>query len=51
MQKVCAKMVLKIFSEDQKQDQVEFCEDMQEKIKDDPDILRHIITGDETWVF
>ena len=29
----------------------QFCEDMLEKIKDDPDILRQIITGDETWVF
>ena len=51
MRKVCAKMVPKILSEDQKQNQVKFCEDMLEKIKDDPYILRQIITGDETWVF
>ena len=49
MQKVCTKMVPKIFSEDQKQNQVKFCEDMLEKIKDNPDILRQLITGDETW--
>ena len=48
MQKVCAKMVSKILSEDQKQNRVKFCEDMLEKIKDDLDILRQIITGDET---
>ena len=29
----------------------QICEDMLEKIKDDLDILRQIITGDETWVF
>ena len=48
MRKVCAKIVFKILSEDQKQNRVKFCEDMLEKIKDDPDILRQIITGDET---
>ena len=51
MRKVYAKMVPKILSEDQKQNRVKFCEDTLEKIKDDPDILRQIITGDETWVF
>ena len=43
-------MVPKNLSEDQKQNRVKFCEDMLEKIKDNPDILRQIITGDETWV-
>ena len=44
MQKVCVKMVPKIWSEDHKQNQVKFCEGMLEKIKDNPDILRQIIT-------
>ena len=44
-------MVAKVLSEDQKQNQVKFYEDMLEKIKDDSNILRQIITGDETWVF
>ena len=51
MQKVCAKMVLKILLKDQKQNQVKFYEDMLNKIKDDLDIFRQIITGDGTWVF
>ena len=51
MRKVGAQMVLKILSEDQKQNRVKFYEDMLEKIKDDPDILWQIIRGDETWVF
>ena len=51
MQKVYSKLVPKILSEDQKQNQVKFCEYMLEKVKDDLDILRQIITGDETWVF
>ena len=39
------------FVEDQKQNPVKFCKDMLEKIKDDSDILRQIITGDETLIF
>ena len=46
MRKMCAKMVPKILSEDQKQNRVKFCKD-----KLDPDILRQIITGDKIWVF
>ena len=44
-------MVPEILSEDQKQNQVKFCEVILEKINNDPDILRQIITVDETWVF
>lgn len=51
MRKVCAKMVPKILSEDQKQRRVDFCKGMLEQIRDDPDILGQIITGDETWVY
>ena len=51
MWKVCAKLVPKILSEDQKQRRVNFCKDMLKKIRDDPDILYHVITGDEMWVF
>ena len=40
-----------ILSKDQKQNRVKFCKNMLEKIIDDPDILRQIIAGDETWVF
>ena len=51
MQKVCAKLVPKILWEDQKLRRVNFCQDMLEKIRDDPDILYQVITGDKTWVF
>ena len=51
MQKVCAKLVSKILSEDQRQRRVNFCKGKLEKIRDDPDILYQVITGDETWVF
>ena len=51
MRKVCAKLVPKILSEDQKQRRVNFCKGMLEKIRYDPDILYQVVTGDETWVF
>ena len=51
MRKVCAKLVPKILSEDQKKRRIDFCKDMLEKIRDDPNILYQVITGDETWVF
>ena len=43
--------VPKILLEDEKQNQVKFCEGILEKIKDDPDIFWQIITRDETRVF
>ena len=51
MQKVCTKMVPKILLEEQKQNRVKFCEYMLEKIKDNLNNLRQIVTGDKTWVF
>ena len=51
MRKMCAKMVPKLLSDDQKQHRVRVCEDTLEEIGADPHFLRHIITGDETWVF
>uniref|UniRef100_A0A8C4Q4B9 Mos1 transposase HTH domain-containing protein n=1 Tax=Eptatretus burgeri TaxID=7764 RepID=A0A8C4Q4B9_EPTBU len=51
MHKVCAKMVPKLLSEDQKQQRVTVCEDIIERLEDDPDLLGRVITGDESWIF
>ena len=51
MRKVCAKMVPKLLSEDQKERRVTVCEDIIERRKGDPDLLRRVITGDESWIF
>uniref|UniRef100_A0A8C4Q6F5 Uncharacterized protein n=1 Tax=Eptatretus burgeri TaxID=7764 RepID=A0A8C4Q6F5_EPTBU len=50
MCKVCAKMVPKLLSEDQKQ-RVTVCQDIIERLEDDPDLLRRVITSDESWIF
>lgn len=51
MRKVCAKMVPKLLSDDQKKHRVDVCRDLLKTIEDDPDFLGRVITGDETWVF
>ena len=51
MRKVCAKIVPKLLSDNQKEHRVRVCEDMLERIKADPDFLGRIITGNESWVF
>ena len=48
MMKVCAKMVPKDLTEEQKQRRVTICQDLLER---QDDILGHVITGDETWVY
>jgi len=48
MRKVCAEMVPKEFTEDEKQRRVTICRDLLER---QDDILGHVITGDETWVY
>ena len=46
MHKVCAKMVPKLLSEDQKQQRVTVCQDIIERLEHDPDLLGRVITGD-----
>jgi len=48
MRKVCAKMVPKELTEEQKQRRVTIFQDLLER---QDDILGHVITGDETWVY
>jgi len=48
MRKVCAKMVPKELTKEQKQRRVTICHDLLER---QDDILGHVITGDETWVY
>ena len=48
MRKVCAKMVPKEFTKEQKQRRVTICQDL---LESQDDILGHVIAGDETWVY
>jgi len=48
MRNMCAKMVPKELTKEQKQRRVTTCQDLLER---QDDILGHVITGDETWVY
>jgi len=48
IRKVCAKMVPKEFTKEQKQRRVTICQDLLER---QDDILGRVITGDETWIY
>jgi predicted RecB family endonuclease len=50
MQKICAKLVPKIFTNEQKENRRNVCLDLLECIKNDKNFLKHVITGDGTWI-
>ena len=51
MRKVCAKVVPKVLSDEQKELREELCLDLLRCIENEPVLLNSIITCDETWVF
>ncbi|VVC37210.1 Armadillo-like helical [Cinara cedri] len=51
MRKICAKMVPKILSQDQKDNRRDRCLDFLKQIENDPSFLERVITGDEPWIF
>lgn len=51
MRKVCAKMVPRLLSQDQKDCRVNICADVLERIENDPTYLERVVTCDETWIF
>ena len=51
MRKICAKMVPKLLSDDQKERRVLVCKDILERLETEPNLLSKVITGDECWIF
>ena len=51
MRKVCAKLVPKVLTDDQKQRRVAACEDLLQRVEEDPGFLDNVITEDESWIF
>ena len=50
-QKICAKMVPRLLKEGQKERRVQVCQDILEQLKTEPDLLKRVVTGDESWIF
>lgn len=51
MNKVCAKMVPTNLSEDQKDNRNNICSDILQMINEQPNLLKNVITCNETWTF
>ncbi|UYV63821.1 hypothetical protein LAZ67_2005754 [Cordylochernes scorpioides] len=51
MRKVCAKLVPKVLTQDQKELRVLRCQELLDLIQNEPDFLNSVVTGDESWMF
>lgn len=51
MSRVAAKFVPKLLNFDQKQHRVNIAQEMLDSVRDDPNVLQRVITGDESWVY
>ena len=51
MRKICAKLLPKNFSVEQKSNRLEICQDLLRRLEIEPNFLHKVITGDESWVF
>ena len=51
MKKICAKMVPKILPAEQKELRKEICSDLLKCTQNELDLLKSVITCDDTWIF
>jgi len=51
MRKICAKLVPKNLSVEQKTNRLEICQDLLGRLEIETDFLDKVITADESWVF
>ncbi|UYV76770.1 hypothetical protein LAZ67_14001984, partial [Cordylochernes scorpioides] len=51
MRRVAAKFVPKLLNCDLKQHRMNFANEMLDSVRDDPNLLQRVITGDEAWVY
>ncbi|UYV73920.1 hypothetical protein LAZ67_11001446 [Cordylochernes scorpioides] len=51
MRRVAAKFVPKLLNCDQKQHRLNIANEMLDSVRDDPNLLQSVITGDEAWVY
>ena len=50
MRKICAKMVPRLLNEGQKERRVQVCQDILEQLETEPNLLKRVVTGDESWI-
>ena len=51
MRKICAKMVPRLLNEGQKERRVQVCKDILEQLETKHNLLKRVVTGNESWIF
>ena len=51
MRKVCAKLVTKVLTDELTYRRVKMCQELLHCVRDVPNFLENVITGDESWIF
>jgi len=51
MRKICAKMVPRNLTEQQRDAWVSVCAELLEQVEADPELMERFITGDKSWFF
>jgi histone-lysine N-methyltransferase SETMAR len=51
MRRIAAKFVPRLLTDDQKQHRLEVCMELKEHVRNDPDFLSKVVTGDESWIY
>ena len=51
MRKICAKMVPRLLNKGQKERRVQVCQDILEQLQTEANLLKRVVTGDESWIF
>jgi hypothetical protein len=51
MRWVSAKFVPRLLRDDQKENRVNVCGDLKSEVQNDPNFLKRIVTGDESWCY
>ena len=51
MRKICEKMVPRLLNEGQNEQRVQVCQDILDQLETEPNLLKRVVTGDESWIF
>ena len=51
MRKICAKIVSRLLNEGQRERRVQMCQYILEQLETEPNLLKRIVTSDESWIF
>jgi len=51
MRRIAAKFVPRLLNNEQRDNQVQVCTELQNAVRHDPNFLSRVITGDESWLY